>query len=333
MIDLNKLLKYLPAAMGVYGTGQGTPALATGNFAPVSVSGFKADSTSFQAALYKDESTGQYRMAIGGTNDLGDLGGADASLALQNLNKWSAEWNPQMTDALEFANAAIKTIREDLTRRNDGTPPSIDQIRAVVDVTGHSLGGALAELISKVYGLGGLNADGPGVLALTKTSEYIAAQAKAETNNPGLKSNYLFGTDMTFTAIGQSMVGMAGTHLAGTNFQTTPNAAIAWYSSLGLVDAGLATGSFGLLGSAGLGLFAFDVWSNHPTGGILSRAEGLLGAAPVSVHPAEEFGALSASSSLEWFRANPTSPTAYSNALDWYRTVTEAKDQKRGQFS
>ncbi len=128
-----QLLRVANEARGVYGTGPGTPALATGTYNVVPVHGFGASSPNFQAALYKDTSTGRYRIAIAGTNELSGDMAADGVLATQDIASMArhfvGEWHPQMSDALNFTFAAIKQIRTDLIKAGV-QDPTLDQIRA-----------------------------------------------------------------------------------------------------------------------------------------------------------------------------------------------------------
>src|SRR4051812_42496725 len=105
-MDYEKFLKYADQARAVYGTGPGTSALNTAQYSVVPVERFQASSPDFQAALYKDPSTGLYRIAVAGTNDLKGDGAADSSLMVQDIavvaSKFASTWHPEMTDALNF---------------------------------------------------------------------------------------------------------------------------------------------------------------------------------------------------------------------------------------
>ena len=54
-----------------------------------------------------------------------------------------------MSDAVNFTFAAFRQIRDDYQARGE-RPPSFDDMRKMVDVTGHSLGGALSELVNSL---------------------------------------------------------------------------------------------------------------------------------------------------------------------------------------
>src|SRR5205823_3072642 len=152
----------------------------------------------------------------------------DIQLAAQTLEErvqgFTSHWDPQMQDAMSFAYEAFKRIKADLELegRRDIT---INDIRERVSVTGHSLGGALAEMVAKFYGLPGFNIDGPGVQTLAGKPEFTAWKDKVEGEGllPGLQRDYaLMPGD--FTAFAFTLVGKAGTNLPGTSFEATPEA-------------------------------------------------------------------------------------------------------------
>lgn len=236
-MDYKTILKYSSEARAVYGSGPGTPPRSTAQFDVVPVLEFRASSDSFQAALNKDPVSGKYRIAVAGTDDLtGDLA-ADGALTAQNLlvkvSGFASSWHPEMSDALDFAFESLKQIRTDLVREGFDKP-TLDQIRSRVDVTGHSLGGALSELVHSFFGLDGANIDGPGVKALTEFPEFTAMQAKVRETFPELQDKYVTEPG-GFVANAFSIVGMAGTHLEETSFQASPNAQLTFPTAIGAV--------------------------------------------------------------------------------------------------
>lgn len=94
-----------------------------------------------------------------GLSDGGDLA-ADKAIALDGEHQ-------QFIDALEFANS----IRLDPRFENTN-----------ITVTGHSLGGALAQLAADVFGWGGVTFDAPGVSRLTNNQQF----QDFFVDNPGL---------------------------------------------------------------------------------------------------------------------------------------------------
>jgi len=241
-LNYQQLLHYAAEARAVYGLGAGEPPLATGNYAPVAVRKFEATDSSFQSALYKDATTGRYRIAIAGTNDLrGDLL-ADGSLAMQDVSSvartFSADWHPQMSDALNFAFESIREIKNELLKTERPEDVTLDTIRSRIDVTGHSLGGALAELVSQFFGLPGFNIDGPGVHDLLQSSQYSAMQSVVREEFPDLQAKYALEPGQ-FVANAFSVVGMAATHAPDVHFAAEPDAAIASPLSIGLSAGGI----------------------------------------------------------------------------------------------
>jgi len=87
----------------------------------------------FYAMAYQNKLTGEVIIAYRGTDSvLSDLPADIAILGLTN-------WNDQFTEALRFANDVRVAI---------GDNPS-----AQISVTGHSLGGALAQVAAQMFGL------------------------------------------------------------------------------------------------------------------------------------------------------------------------------------
>ena len=306
-MNYGQLLKYVNEAIGVYGTGPGTPALNTGNYVVVPVADFKAASPHFQAALYKDPATGRYRIAFAGTNDLaGDLA-ADGVLATQDIaalaRTFVGDWHPQMSDALDFAFEAFKQIRTEL-RRMGVEKPTLDQIRAQVDVTGHSLGGAESELASQFFGLKGFNIDGPGVQVLTQHTEFAAMKQIVRQEFPDLQEQYEFQPG-DFTANSFSVVGTSGRHAEGVVHAATPDAAVSYPVALVAAASAPFIGPLGLV--AGVFVAGASAATRHPAGDIVARAEQALGLS-VNEQPAVDWGLASTAPELEYYRANFTAP-------------------------
>lgn len=223
----NEVLKYIPYAIGTYGKDAGAPPFQVGGAVPTTVQGFEQESPYFQATLYKDPASGKYTIAIAGSNQAGDWPNANAALATQDFIKavGSSTWDPQLSDAANFAFEAFKQIREE-TLQETGRVPTIDQLREMVSVTGHSLGGALAELIGVMFGLPGANIDGPGIQGFIGTPIYTELQSKFRQEFPDLASSYSMA-DSGFGAYAYTLVGVAGTHATGVGYQQSPAAAFA----------------------------------------------------------------------------------------------------------
>ena len=195
-MDYEAIRRYFPWANAAYGQNDTNNApIPVGNSQPVVVKGFEATSGSaFDGALYKDATTGRYTLAFAGSVQKEDWIGADPVLAGQTLTSvigvWAGSWHPQLTDALNFTYEAIKQIRVDLINAGKQTP-TMDDIRAVLDVTGHSLGGAQAEMVAKLLGIPGANIDGPGVTTLVSLKQYTDLRDKlvADPELIGMQSN------------------------------------------------------------------------------------------------------------------------------------------------
>ena len=148
----DKFLDYGVNASTAYGTNNSATAPVVNGWKPVEVTRFTATSTGFAAQLYTD-GAGHYRVAMRGTDGKDDVP-PDWALA-------TGQWHPQLTDAVRFMGEAILQIK----RSDAGRDLTLDQIRANLDGSGHSLGGALYELSAKFWGTAGMNIDGPGVTA------------------------------------------------------------------------------------------------------------------------------------------------------------------------
>ena len=150
----------------------------------------------------------------------------------------------------------------------------MDDIREVLDVTGHSLGGALAEMVGKVFGLKGANIDGPGVSVLVGESQYRAFQDKvaADPDLSGFQRDYI-RPENDFVSNGFSFVSIAGTHLNDTNFDALSNASNTYYNGLNVLSASALTLNPLMIGAGLVGTItslAID-GTNHPLGAILQK--------------------------------------------------------------
>ncbi|MFN5940926.1 MAG: lipase family protein, partial [Polaromonas sp.] len=287
IVNTGRVLDFLPLAMGAYGTGPGTTGRIVGSAAPVEVDRFKATPGSgFQGSLYKDPATGKYTIAFAGTNDPTDLVRSDRVLATSNLLTaiGAGAWDPQMTDAIKFTIESFKQIQKEYIDRKE-EPPSIDDLRQMVTVTGHSLGGSLAELSAKFFGLNGANIDGPGVMASTSQAQYAALHTEAQTAFAGMQPNYSLGRDQ-FGAYAYTVVGVAGTHLDGIEVQRTPRADAA-LAAMVTATGGVVTGNLpailASLGVAGASALA------HPSGAVLAETEALAGVSASGALPSTAY--------------------------------------------
>ncbi len=114
------------------------------------------DQIGFYARAYQNLATGEVVLAFRGTepSDPHDVLGADVAIA--NAAYGGEGRHPQFLEALKFGLA----VRDEARKRK------IDASR--ITVTGHSLGGYLAQLAADVYGWGGQTFEAPGALEVTQ---------------------------------------------------------------------------------------------------------------------------------------------------------------------
>ena len=127
--------------------------------------------TGFAACAYKNNSTGSIVIAYRGTDDkAGDLV-ADKAFIDIGPN----DWHKQFDEALEFA----KRVKE-------------QNPNAVISVTGHSLGGGMAQIVSQAYGFHGETFDAPGAKNCVQSPEFKQwmNQNGLPTNGKGAPSNF-----------------------------------------------------------------------------------------------------------------------------------------------
>ena len=129
-------------------------------------------STGFAACAYKNPQTNEVIIAYRGTDGLNKDGSADGALARDSKAMWmtgptaifamtSSDWATQFTQALDFA-----------SRVKSNHPHS------EISVTGHSLGGGLAQITAKMYGFAGVTFD-PAAAKNVVDSQQFKQYAKA----------------------------------------------------------------------------------------------------------------------------------------------------------
>lgn len=235
-----------------------------------------------------------------------------ADMVLAGQDAHIVGWHAEMTDALSFAHEAFKQIAGDL--RAEGKAVTLDAIRERVDVSGHSLGGALAEMIGKFFGLSGYNIDGPGVSQLIGRPEYAAFQDQVRADFPELERDYKLSPGQ-FASTAFSIVGVAGTHLDGVEFSAQPGVMTEYAAVMGALAAGITSGQAPIVAISVL-LAGYSA-AGHPSGNITQVVEQALGYSPVPIGPAD-FGTMSDAPALAFYRDNPNSAAALAGALDWY---------------
>lgn len=133
---------------------------------------------------------------------LTDLGDLAADVAIANP---LADWHQQFTDALNFA-WKIKDANKD--------NPNIK-----IYVTGHSLGGALAQVASQMFGFDGATFDPGGARNLTQSADFVKWANDLKQNHPELTLNQGVGAGFLNYLVADSLVsGLIPDHI-GSNEQ------------------------------------------------------------------------------------------------------------------
>jgi surfactin synthase thioesterase subunit len=112
-------------------------------------------------------------IAIAGTNGLNDWD--------DNVSFITGGLSEQFQQALTYA---AKTI--DAAAKNSGHTHSADK---TFSVTGHSLGGGIAQAIAYTFGLNGVTLDAPGASAIVASKEYQVFIASLKEKYPNAFNN------------------------------------------------------------------------------------------------------------------------------------------------
>lgn len=156
----------------------------------------------FAAFAFQNESTGEVFVAYRGTDGLGDAS-ADARI-------FAGKWDSQFQQGMDFL--ARTTINIELF------PGGFDKSQLLV--TGHSLGGAIAQVVAYAYGLDGSTIDPGAAQRIVGTSEFQAAAMAA-----GLQAQN-FGVASSFTnylVAGSMVSGGTGPHLGQESYVASLN--------------------------------------------------------------------------------------------------------------
>ncbi len=181
---------------------------------------------SFAAYAYRNTTTGQIVISYTGTNGAGDLTGADIPILLGGAGN-------QLTPAADFAARIQKAFPDEN-----------------ILVTGHSLGGALAQVVSSMFGFDGAAMDPLAAASILATPEYqaLALALTGDTVNhmPSTFTNYgvtqsivsggtgtQLGAMQNVPSLGLSLLDWAGTALA-----TLLNPVAGLFTLVGLDQAG-----------------------------------------------------------------------------------------------
>lgn len=152
--------------------------------------------TGLYAIAVQNDQTQEIVIAYRGTTitDTGDLG-ADIALTVGGDH-------PQFVAALEFANQINNTYGE--------------QSGTIISVTGHSLGGGLAQLAADVFGFGGRTFDGPGMGQLTEgvaAAQFAAFLSANDLSFGNVPTDAAVFSNLTVSG---SAISSVGTHIGAT---------------------------------------------------------------------------------------------------------------------
>jgi hypothetical protein len=135
-------------AQAVYPNKGGAPFTPPADFKAVDFK-FTSSQTGFAAQAYVNVKTGELVIAYRGSDSMTEAG---------NAATWARDgiWDPQFTDATNFAaaarTAALVKVNEYRLRPENGLQPLTQLPDDKILVTGHSLGGLLGQVVSKMFG-------------------------------------------------------------------------------------------------------------------------------------------------------------------------------------
>ncbi|MBI3728389.1 MAG: hypothetical protein HY254_08665 [Burkholderiales bacterium] len=162
----------------------------------------------------------------------------------------TGSWNQQFQDAAAFT-ASVKA-----------DPTLFDKFSLqgyTLLTTGHSLGGGIAQLMAKMFGVDGASFDAPEANAVANSAGFLQAKAQYAPDSAGQVGSQFFN----YVAQG-SVISFVGTHVGQDKTivnLSDPSSAPLLVGLAGAMTGGAALGLLGLLGSS-------NVLANHPMGGI-----------------------------------------------------------------
>lgn len=178
----------------------------------------------------------EYVIAFRGTDSIRDIG-ADASFVFK-------QWDSQF----EMAAAFIKKLREEVPE-------------GVIQVTGHSLGGGIAQIVAKMFNLSGASFEAPGANGVTNTLGYLEAKTKYARDIPEGQGSPGF---VNYLSKG-SLISSVGTHVGETIVLSPAGNSF----SAGTIMPTFALFFVGPIKIASLGaLFLDNVSRTHPIAGM-----------------------------------------------------------------
>jgi hypothetical protein len=170
----------------------------------VKVDAFLRTSSDFAAQAYTD-GNGNFRISIRPSQTVGDWTSTNTALT-------AGKWNAELTDAIRFYGELIIQVQQsDRSLR-------LDDIRAKIDGSGFSQGGALIEAASKFWGTKGMNIDGPGVNSQMGLAEVAALKAEYRARGLNdLQDNYTLQPGQ-FEARAYTSIGDTGKHITDAKY-------------------------------------------------------------------------------------------------------------------
>ena len=175
------------------------------------------EKSGFRAYAFRNEQTTEVVISYRGTNAKNDITGADAAFF------GVREWDQQFTEAVRFA----ADVRREFGRTD------------TIAVTGHSLGGAMAQVAGQMFGFGGAAFEPGGAKNLVTAAEFkqLAAEYELPSAGKGIDAgfnNYYIPGSIVSNLSGEHV----GSMVALTGLEGTLSAVLSFQSSflLGLVD-------------------------------------------------------------------------------------------------
>jgi YD repeat-containing protein len=233
-------------SQAVYPNEGGTQFVPPAGFEKVEVKLNNPQSTGFAAETYVNKATGQVVIAYRGSDGPAEATGIAAVSAI------TGKWDPQFTDATNYAakarTAAVDKINDYRTSKD---LPRLDAQSITPLLTGHSLGGLLSQVTSKMFGWPAQVFDSLGGGKLVNTKEFEAqAIALGQVDAEGHVLNHDVSVKITNYAV--SLASDAGIQMGST-------VSIPALGQMGALPTLGAVGAFLLNPIVGLGtLYAGD---------------------------------------------------------------------------
>jgi Cadherin-like domain/Bacterial Ig domain len=204
-----------------------TPFVPPAGFELLEVKLANPQSPDFAASAYVNPKTGELVVAYRGSDSTADL-----STALKGAA--SGTWSGQFTDAAAYMKQAQGMAAKVVKDYGDAEDISLSERPSITTLTtGHSLGGMLAQVVAKMYGVEAQVQDAPGAARLIDTSQF--KQAALENGQPES------GHDITGKVQNVTTSNIAK---LGEQFQETQVVAIPALGQMGGLDALATVGAF-----------------------------------------------------------------------------------------